>query len=70
MTEQEIRNAFTNVAANYNNAEEQRKEAVEALRQVMHHCVTPKGFPDAGNGRTPEQQAAFDKAKSILNSNP
>lgn len=38
----------------------------EALENVMRYCVTPNGFPDAGKGRTQEQQAAFDQARALL----
>ena len=41
-------------------------ELVGALRELMRLCVTPKGFPDKGKGRTHEQQAAFDEARALL----
>ena len=43
-------------------------EALGALKDIMQYCVTPKGVPDKGKGRTPEQQAALDRAWAILGS--
>lgn len=41
-------------------------ELIEAVSDLLRLCVTPKGMPDKGKGRTDEQQAAFDKARKFL----
>jgi hypothetical protein len=46
----------------WNLADEMR----EALTDLLRHCVTPKGMPDVGKGRTPEQQAALTRANLLL----
>jgi hypothetical protein len=43
-------------------------EALQVLKDIMQYCVTPKGVPDKGKGRTPEQQVAMDKAFAVLRS--
>lgn len=37
-----------------------------ALADVLRSCVTVKGLPDKGKGRTSEQQAAMDKAHAAF----
>lgn len=39
---------------------------LSALESVLRHLVTPAGFPDKGKGRTEQQQAIFDQARSII----
>ena len=45
---------------------EQRHNLFVALKEVLRHCVTPGGFPDKGKGRTEQQQAAFDTARTMI----
>jgi hypothetical protein len=37
-------------------------ELLDALRDILQYCVTSKGMPDKGKGRTNEQQTALDNA--------
>jgi hypothetical protein len=39
---------------------------IQALRDTLQYCVTPKGLPDKGKGRTDEQQRALDAALAAL----
>ena len=39
---------------------------IEALEDIMRHCVTAKGLPDKGKGRTPEQQTAIDRVRAVI----
>lgn len=41
-------------------------ELLEALRETLRELVTPKGLPDAGKGRTREQQAALTTAYAAI----
>lgn len=41
-------------------------ELLAALRGVMQHCVTGKGMPDKGKGRTEEQQIAYNAARAAI----
>ena len=52
-------------------AEQQRLREINAdllaaLQDVLRHCVTARGMPDVGKGRTPEQQAAYSAARAAL----
>lgn len=44
-----------------------KAELLAVLNGLLRHCVTPGGFPDAGKGRTPEAQAAYDAARAVIN---
>ena len=39
---------------------------VEVVKDLLRHCVTPTGLPDANKGRTLEQQAALDAATDLV----
>lgn len=41
-------------------------ELLAALQDALRVLVTPSGFPDKGNGRTDEQQAAYDAAQAAI----
>jgi len=41
-------------------------ELIEAIDNLLRHCVTAKGMPDMNKGRTDEQQAAYSKAIKLL----
>jgi hypothetical protein len=41
-------------------------ELLDALKEVLRHCVTAGGFPDKGKGRTEAQQFAFDAANAAI----
>jgi hypothetical protein len=41
-------------------------DLLAALEEVLRHCVTVRGFPDKGKGRTAEQQAAYDAARTAI----
>lgn len=41
-------------------------ELREALFDTLRYLVTPTGFKEKGKGRTEQQQAAFDRARTIL----
>jgi hypothetical protein len=41
-------------------------DLLAALQAVLQHCVTPKGLPDLGKGRTTEQQEAMCAARAAI----
>lgn len=41
-------------------------ELLEALVGVLRYCVTVRGMPDVGKGRTPEQHAALNAALKVV----
>lgn len=60
------RDRFENERANHWKNQRTIAELNEALRSVLRHCVTINGMPDKGDGRTEEQQLAYDQARELL----
>lgn len=42
------------------------QELLKTLKDVLRELVTPRGFPDAGKGRTERQQEVFDAARAVI----
>ena len=41
-------------------------DLIEAMENLLRYCVTTKGLPDAGKGRTEDQQSALDAARAAI----